>query len=191
MKCTGIVRSTDDMDRIVVPKTLCKPMGWNLGQELYISINEQGMVWLNDDNQFGVRAILDDLYMVIIPEQMVGKGIFTFFTTNTGHELGLIPYDLMDVMDEGCNSTHNHKTPTKERHAMDILYGIMHDRSAIYESSNNVPVFIADMLAFILNDARRSKQHAMEFTTNGSYYRSLCAEVEMLDKLLKGTIIDI
>jgi hypothetical protein len=69
------------------------------------------------------------------------------------------------------------------------LKQVMLDRRQKYQASNGHIVYISDTIAFILDDAKRRKENAKGTTGDGSYYMSLEAEIEMLEKLLEGTVI--
>ena len=71
------------------------------------------------------------------------------------------------------------------------LKEVMNDRMPIFVGTDGTIVPISDTIAFILNDAKMKKLKAMQTTTNDSYYCLIVAEIEMIDILLKNTIIDL
>ena len=92
MKATGIVRHVDNLDRIVIPKELCKTMGIEPKGALEIFVNEaQIILQKHEDNGLktdskstGIVRRVDSLDRIVIPKEICKK-------------LGIEPKDALEI----------------------------------------------------------------------------------------------
>jgi hypothetical protein len=71
------------------------------------------------------------------------------------------------------------------------LERLLKDRSMSYISDDGHYASVSDTIAYSLYYTMMSKKKALETTNNGSHYMILKAEIEMLERLISGTVIDI
>ena len=91
MKSTGIVRHVDNLDRIVIPKELCKTMGIEPKGALEIFVNETQIILQKHDEEAktegkttGIVRRVDTLDRIVIPKEICKK-------------LGIEPKDALEI----------------------------------------------------------------------------------------------
>ena len=88
MKSTGIVRHVDNLDRIVIPKELCKTLGIEPKGALEIFVNAtQIILQKHEDNgskTTGIVRRVDSLDRIVIPKEICKK-------------LGIEPKDALEI----------------------------------------------------------------------------------------------
>ena len=88
MKSTGIVRHVDNLDRIVIPKELCKTLGIEPKGALEIFVNDsQIILQKHEDNSAkttGIVRRVDSLDRIVIPKEICKK-------------LGIEPKDALEI----------------------------------------------------------------------------------------------
>ena len=92
MKATGIVRHVDNLDRIVIPKELCKTMGIEPKGALEIFVNESQVILQRheenplktDSKSTGIVRRVDSLDRIVIPKEICKK-------------LGIEPKDALEI----------------------------------------------------------------------------------------------
>ena len=88
MKSTGIVRHVDNLDRIVIPKELCKTMGIEPKGALEIFIDDTHIILQkheeNNVKTTGIVRRVDNLDRIVIPKEICKK-------------LGIEPKDALEI----------------------------------------------------------------------------------------------
>ncbi len=95
MKSTGIVRHVDTLDRIVIPKELCKSLGIEPKGALEIFVDETNIVLekhldtseANLRGNTGIVRHVDTVGRIVIPKEICGK-------------LGIAPKDALEIFVE-------------------------------------------------------------------------------------------
>lgn len=80
MKSTGIVRNVDNLDRIVIPKELCKTLGIEPKGALEIFVDENHIILQrhepekkSDSKTTGIVRRVDNLDRIVIPKEICKK----------------------------------------------------------------------------------------------------------------------
>lgn len=88
MKSTGIVRNVDNLDRIVIPKELCKTLGIEPKGALEIFVNESQIILQKHEETSskttGIVRRVDTLDRIVIPKEICKK-------------LGIEPKDALEI----------------------------------------------------------------------------------------------
>ena len=88
MKSTGIVRHVDNLDRIVIPKELCKTLGIEPKGALEIFVNDTQIILQkheeNGSKTTGIVRRVDSLDRIVIPKEICKK-------------LGIEPKDALEI----------------------------------------------------------------------------------------------
>lgn len=92
MKSTGIVRHVDNLDRIVIPKELCKTLGIEPKGALEIFVNDANIILQrheesdgkNGTKTTGIVRRVDTLDRIVIPKEICKK-------------LGIAPKDALEI----------------------------------------------------------------------------------------------
>lgn len=88
MKSTGIVRHVDNLDRIVIPKELCKTLGIEPKGALEIFVNDTQIILQKHEaaagKTTGIVRRVDTLDRIVIPKEICKK-------------LGIEPKDALEI----------------------------------------------------------------------------------------------